>query len=44
MKKYIFLTLFFPLLLFFKTTKKDSLWLPLKLFIGKWIGEGRGEP
>ncbi|MFZ5946821.1 MAG: heme-binding beta-barrel domain-containing protein [Stygiobacter sp.] len=27
-----------------QTTKKDSIWLPLKPFIGQWAGEGGGEP
>jgi hypothetical protein len=27
-----------------QTTKKDSIWLSLKPFIGKWVGEGGGEP
>lgn len=30
--------------LFGQPAKKDSIWLPLKPFIGEWAGEGGGEP
>lgn len=33
-----------PTLLLAQTSKKDSLWLPFKPFIGKWQGTGGGEP
>jgi hypothetical protein len=29
---------------FAQTTKQDSLWQPLKFFIGNWTGKGGGEP
>jgi len=29
-----------PVILLGQTTKKDSLWLPFKPFIGQWVGEG----
>lgn len=42
--KIVFLIIFiFPISLFAQTTKKDSIWLPLKVFIGQWAGEGGGE-
>lgn len=41
----IFLLVFCtPLILFSQNTKRDSLWMPFKPFIGEWIGEGSGEP
>jgi hypothetical protein len=27
-----------------QTTKHDSIWLPLKVFVGNWQGKGGGEP
>ncbi len=44
MKKIFFLFLLLPLFAGAQMTKKDSLWLPLKPFIGQWTGEGGGEP
>ena len=45
MKKIIFLfLLFIPSILFAQLSKQDSIWLPLKLFVGTWKGEGGGEP
>ncbi len=29
---------------FAQLTKQDSIWLPLKVFIGSWQGKGGGEP
>jgi hypothetical protein len=29
---------------FAQTTKQDSIWQPLKFFIGNWTGKGGGEP
>lgn len=43
MKKTFLLLYFVPLLQFGQTTKKDSIWFPLKPFIGTWVGEGGGE-
>ena len=40
---FLFLFLL-PALLFAQMTKKDSTWLPLKPFLGQWVGEGGGEP
>jgi hypothetical protein len=44
MKKIILLLLLCPVFAFSQNTKKDSLWMPLKAFVGTWIGEGGGEP
>lgn len=45
MKKNLWLVLIiFPSFLFSQTSKKDSIWLPLKPFIGQWSGEGGGGP
>jgi len=44
MKKALLILLIIPNILFGQTTKKDSNWLPLKPFIGHWVGEGGGEP
>ncbi len=44
MKKLLFVSLLLPSTLFGQLTKKDSLWLTLKPFIGQWAGEGGGEP
>ncbi len=29
---------------FAQTAKQDSIWLPLKVFLGSWKGQGGGEP
>ena len=44
MKKVILFFILIPTLLVGQSSKKDSLWMPLKLFIGNWAGEGGGEP
>jgi hypothetical protein len=44
MKKLLIIFLLLPYFSFAQLTKKDSLWLPLKPFIGTWAGEGGGEP
>ena len=38
---YVFLI---PLLADAQMSKRDSLWFPLKPFVGNWIGEGGGKP
>lgn len=43
MKKIFLITLLLPAILFAQSTKKDSLWFPLKPFVGIWKGEGGGE-
>lgn len=43
MKSSILILLFTPSFIFAQYSKKDSLWLPLKPFIGNWVGEGGGE-
>jgi len=44
MKKLIFLLLLLPAFLFGQTSKKDSIWMPLKPFVGQWLGVGGGDP
>ncbi|MCP9755969.1 hypothetical protein EGI26_12470 [Lacihabitans sp. CCS-44] len=44
MKKTFLIVLFFPTFLVAQTSKKDSIWLPLKPFLGQWKGIGGGEP
>jgi len=45
MKKIFFLSLLIiPSILFSQMTKRDSLWLLLKPFVGQWKGDGGGEP
>jgi hypothetical protein len=43
MKKTILLFFFLPILSNAQTSKKDSIWLPMKAFLGEWEGEGEGE-
>lgn len=43
MKWFLFFLLLSPSLLYSQNTKQDSIWLPLKPFIGRWSGEGVGE-
>lgn len=38
------MTVWIPGLSSSQTSKQDSIWLPLKGFIGNWTGEGGGEP
>lgn len=42
--KYIFALLVFAPIAGSAQTPQDSVWLPLKSFIGKWIGESEGQP
>ena len=45
MKKLLFIGLMIiPSILFSQMTKRDSLWLLLKPFVGEWKGEGGGQP
>lgn len=43
MKKTILLLFFLPIFSNAQTSKKDSIWLPMKTFLGEWEGEGEGE-
>ena len=38
------ITSFISTTCFTQMTKQDSLWLPLRVFIGSWQGTGHGEP
>ena len=44
MKSIMFALFVFPLFAKAQMSKRDSLWLTLKPFIGEWKGEGGGEP
>jgi hypothetical protein len=44
MKQILFFFLLLPSILFAQNTKRDSIWLTLKPFVGSWAGEGGGEP
>lgn len=44
MKTFLLLIFCVPLLTVGQNTRKDSVWLQLKSFIGQWAGEGGGEP
>ncbi len=44
MKQLVVLFALLPLISSGQLNKKDSLWLPVKPFIGKWAGEGGGSP
>lgn len=44
MKRLLLAALLCPLLITAQTNPKDSLWIPFKLFIGEWVGEGGGDP
>jgi hypothetical protein len=44
MKTLIFLLAFLPATTFAQLTKQDSLWLPFKIFVGKWVGDSEGQP
>jgi hypothetical protein len=43
MKKLLFLFLIFPSLVYSQTSRRDSIWFPLKSFIGVWKGDGVSE-
>lgn len=44
MKKIIALLIFCPLVSNAQLSKQDSLWLPFKFFVGKWVGDSEGQP
>src|SRR5215216_1503063 len=44
MKKILILLIFCPILSNAQMSKQDSVWLPLKILIGKWSGESEGQP
>ena len=45
MKKILVVCLLItPCIIFSQMTKRDSLWLTLKPFVGEWKGEGGGQP
>jgi len=44
-RKAIFIAIFMvPLVSSAQMTKQDSIWQPLKFFVGNWKGKGSGEP
>jgi hypothetical protein len=44
MKKLIILFSLLPATIYAQNSKQDSIWLPMKFFIGGWTGKGSGEP
>lgn len=44
MKNVVLLILFSSTLAFSQQNKRDSIWAPIKYFVGTWIGVGGGEP
>lgn len=45
MKKiFVLFLLISPCIIFSQMTKRDSLWLLLKPFVGEWKGDGGGQP
>jgi hypothetical protein len=44
MRNILFFLLIIPSFVYSQNSKQDSIWLPLKPFIGKWSGQGGGEP
>lgn len=45
MKKiFVVCLVFTPCIIFSQMSKRDSLWLTLKPFVGEWKGEGGGQP
>jgi len=44
MKILLILIFLYPATISAQNTKQDSLWLPMKFFIGEWTGKGGGEP
>lgn len=43
MKNLLVAFVFLPCIVFAQNTKKDSLWLPMKFFVGQWTGTGESE-
>ena len=44
MKKLLLLFLLAATVTYGQTNKRDSIWSPIKYFVGTWKGEGGGEP
>ena len=44
MRSILLLLLIFPFVAGAQMSKRDSLWLTLKPFVGEWKGEGGGQP
>ena len=42
--KYLIALLAFAPMISIAQTPQDSVWLPFKSFIGKWVGESEGQP
>lgn len=44
MKKLLVILFLLPCISYAQNSKQDSLWLPMKFFIGEWTGVGKGAP
>lgn len=44
MKRIVFIFLLVPSIISAQNSKRDSLWMVLKPFVGTWKGQGEGEP
>ena len=44
MTRLLLLLILVPIVSFGQLSKQDSVWLPLKSFIGSWTGESEGQP
>lgn len=44
MKKILLLLLLASTITYGQSNKRDSIWAPIKYFVGTWKGEGGGEP
>jgi hypothetical protein len=44
MSKIVLLLVLCPFISQAQMTKQDSLWLPFKVFVGKWTGDSEGQP
>lgn len=44
MKKLFIILFLLPCISFGQSSKQDSIWFPMKFFVGEWQGKGEGEP
>jgi len=44
MRKIVLLLAFCPFISQAQMTRQDSIWMPFKVFVGKWAGDSDGQP